>query len=426
MAMRLPMCILLVCIAASAAVRIHSEENLHSRIRNRKHSSHLRDAKHHAKNKDGKTSIQHKDAKTSIRHKHAKTSSQHAGGKHSAKQLDGALALLSDAIRNSNRNAVAPQMRFKQRAPFRSTDDPSSKTISMGDNGDGYPGADNGGEDDNQDDPNTNYRVLPVASKGLRMEPMPGMKDPTIFVRAPENFGSDANITKGYVRESQLSSLDMIKDAIDVSENRIKGLKLRVVEKQNFLDSLRKREKMLDADVSQDKTAVRNLLSHIDALDMRLTRLKKENELKQLSEMYENYTATAVHLEGQAAGLSNARNALFDRIQYMHNTIGGLRQREEADARQAVDGSDETLQAYGYSGALKDRKESLQNDMSSQMQQMAYQQQLLQQQLAFMSGNNGVVVAANPALAGNGNTGAKKPGAKKPGAKGAKKPPAKK
>ena len=171
----------------------------------------------------------------------------------------------------------------------------------MGDNGDGYPGADNGGEDDNQDDPNTNYRVLPVASKGLRMEPMPGMKDPTIFVRAPENFGSDANITKGYVRESQLSSLDMIKDAIDVSENRIKGLKLRVVEKQNFLDSLRKREKMLDADVSQDKTAVRNLLSHIDALDMRLTRLKKENELKQLSEMYENYTATAVHLEGQVS-----------------------------------------------------------------------------------------------------------------------------
>merc|ERR1712224_23604 len=163
---------------------------------------------------------------------------------------------------------------------------------------------------------------------------------------------------------------------------------LRVVEKQNFLDSLRKREQMLDSDVAQDQQAIRNLLSHIDALDLRLTRLKKENELKQLSEMYENYTATAVHLEGQAAGLSNARNALFDRIQYMHNTIGGLRQREEADARMAVDGSDETLQAYGYSGALEDRKQSLQRDMQRQMQQMAFQQQLLQQQLSFIAGTN--------------------------------------
>ena len=91
-------------------------------------------------------------------------------------------------------------------------------------------------------------------------------------------------------------------------------------------------------------------------------------------------------LNEQAAGLSNARNALFDRIQYMHNTIGGLRQREEADARMAVDGSDETLQAYGYSGALQDRKQSLQEDMQRQMQQMAYQQQLLQQQLSFIAG----------------------------------------
>merc|ERR1711934_770265 len=165
--------------------------------------------------------------------------------------------------------------------------------------------------------------------------------------------------------------------------DRIKGLKLRVVEKQNFLDSLRKRERMLDADVSQDQNAIRNMLNHIDALDLRLTRLKKEDELTQLSAMYDNYTSKAVNLEGQAAGLSNARDALFNRIQTMHNTIGGLRQREDANARMAVDGDDETLQTYGYAGALKERKEALEDEMSQQMQQL-----MLQQQLAAVAGAN--------------------------------------
>ena len=86
--------------------------------------------------------------------------------------------------------------------------------------------------------------------------------------------------------------------------------------------------------------------------------------------------------------MSNARDALFNRIQSMHNTIGGLRQREDANARMAVDGDDETLQTYGYAGALKERKEALEDEMSQQMQQMALQQQMLQQQLAAVAGMN--------------------------------------
>merc|ERR1712037_263917 len=209
----------------------------------------------------------------------------------------------------------------------------------------------------------------------VKMEPTPGMKDPSVYVRAPDKYDKSASVTRAYVAESQLTSIENITKAIDISEDRIKGLKLRVVEKQNFLDSLRKRERMLDADVSQDQNAIRNMLNHIDALDLRLTRLKKEDELKQLSAMYDNYTSKAMNLEGQAAGLSSARDALFNRIQTMHNTIGGLRQREDANARMAVDGDDETLQTYGYAGALKERKEALEDEM-------------LQQQLAAVAGAN--------------------------------------
>lgn len=242
---------------------------------------------------------------------------------------------------------------------------------------------------DGDDGGETTTNPLDPSVPVIKMDPMPGMKDKTIYVRAPGKYDKSASVTRGYVAESQLTSMEKIKQAIDTSEDRIKGLKLRTVEKQNFLDSLRKRERMLDADVSQDQNAIKNMLNHIDALDLRLTRLKKEEELKQLSAMYDNYTSKAVTLEGQAAGLSNARDALFNRIQSMHNTIGGLRQREDANARMAVDGDDETLQTYGYAGALKERKEALEDEMSQQMQQMALQQQMLQQQLATVAGANG-------------------------------------
>merc|ERR1712226_293389 len=108
---------------------------------------------------------------------------------------------------------------------------------------------------------------------------MPGMNDPAIYVRAPDVFDQNANVTNGYVSESQLTNIQKITNAIDESENRIKGLKLRVVEKGNFLDSLRKREQMLDSDVTQDREAIENMQNHIEALDLRLKRLKKENEL---------------------------------------------------------------------------------------------------------------------------------------------------
>jgi len=250
------------------------------------------------------------------------------------------------------------------------------KSVAPGD----APAGDDGGE--------TTTNPLDPSVPVVKMDPMPGMKDKSVYVRAPGKYDKSASITRGYVAESQLTSIEKITQAIDVSEDRIKGLKLRTVEKQNFLDSLRKRERMLDADVSQDQNAIKNMLNHIDALDLRLTRLKKEEELKQLSAMYDNYTSKAVNLEGQAAGLSNARDALFNRIQTMHNTIGGLRQREDANARMAVDGDDETLQTYGYAGALKERKEALEDEMSQQMQQMALQQQMLQQQLAAVAGAN--------------------------------------
>lgn len=332
-----------------------------------------------------------------------------------------AFSFVQDALLHGTNNHAAALPRFKSRAPYQNGDSQSRKTISGG-NGNATttttttttpspppPKEDEKSSDDNskKDEDDAVFKVVPGAQMGLKIEPMPGMKDPTVYVRSPDKYSQEAaSAARGYVQESQLTSITKLKDAIDTSENRIKGLKLRAVEKQNFLDSLRKRERLLESDVAQDQTAVQNLLNHIDALDLRLTRLKKENELKQLSTMYENYTSKALNLQGEAAGLSTARDALFDRIQTMHSTIGGLREREDANERMAVNSADDPLQTYGYAGALTERKESLQQEMARQMEQVALQQNLLQKQLGVITGVGSGVKETNSGSGSGSGSGA--------------------
>ena len=147
----------------------------------------------------------------------------------------------------SQANPYAALARFK-RAPFSEGDDPNKKSITLfsGNNedngGDGTTDGDgemgDNGLDNNADADLNNtdfertvvFKVLPKSQTGYRMKPMPGMKDPTIFVRAPDQYSKAASLTRGYVRESQLTSIDKITNAIDLSENRIKGLKLRAVD----------------------------------------------------------------------------------------------------------------------------------------------------------------------------------------------------
>lgn len=241
-------------------VRLHSQVERH----HRRHNIHSRLRHHHRRSA-------HKEKSFPSSYSPHAVQSNHVDAR--------ALSPLHNALRNANNKGYAAPLRFKSVASSAASgkdrvDDDATETTP---------------------DPLDPSASVPV----VKMEPMPGMKDPSVYVRAPDKYDKSASVTRAYVAESQLTSIENITKAIDISEDRIKGLKLRVVEKQNFLDSLRKRERMLDADVSQDQNAIRNMLNHIDALDLRLTRLKKEDELTQLSAMYDNYTSKAVNLEGQ-------------------------------------------------------------------------------------------------------------------------------
>mgnify|MGYP000004217869 FL=1 len=107
--------------------------------------------------------------------------------------------------------------------------------------------------------------------EGLKLEPAPGQNDEPVTIRNPEDYMDEIEATTDFIgSHSYENDIKELLGEIDESENKVKSLNVRVVEKQNFLDSLLKRESMLSDDLSKDKIAVDNLNAHIKALNARV------------------------------------------------------------------------------------------------------------------------------------------------------------
>ncbi len=131
---------------------------------------------------------------------------------------------------------------------------------------------------------------------------------------------------------------------IDSSENQVKNLKLHVVEKENFLESLVKREDIVQADLTADKLAVNDLASHIKSLKARVERMKREKQLRLLEAQFHQYAAAASKLKGQADELSTVKNALFNKMQYLNDIIKPLQEEENTNMRLSINsGTDQLL-----------------------------------------------------------------------------------
>ena len=57
-------------------------------------------------------------------------------------------------------------------------------------------------------------------------------------------------------------------------------MKLKIVEKENFIDGVMKKENLLQADLGADKAIVSDLESHMKAVNARVERIKKEKQVR--------------------------------------------------------------------------------------------------------------------------------------------------
>lgn len=182
------------------------------------------------------------------------------------------------------------------------------------------------------------FKVAPPEKGGFPVKPAPGQNDPVVHIRPRYDYAETVKMTSDYLgSHSYKDDIKSLLMEIDRSENTIKGLKLRIVEKENFIDSLVKREDMLQEDVNKDKQAVENLHSHVKALRARVERIKKTKQLAELQAQYNEYSAAATKLKGQADELAKVKGALESKISTLEDRVSPLLQKENYEMRASID-----------------------------------------------------------------------------------------
>lgn len=182
------------------------------------------------------------------------------------------------------------------------------------------------------------FKVAPPEKGGFPVKPAPGQNDPVVHIRPRYDYAEAVKMTSDYLgSHSYKDDIKSLLMEIDRSENTIKGLKLRIVEKENFIDSLVKREDMLQEDVNKDKQAVENLHSHVKALRARVERIKKTKQLAELQAQYNEYSAAATKLKGQADELTKVKGALESKITTLSERVSPLLQKENYEMRASID-----------------------------------------------------------------------------------------
>jgi len=196
------------------------------------------------------------------------------------------------------------------------------------------------------------FKVAPPEKGGFPVKPAPGQNDPVVHIRPRYDYAETVKMTSDYLgSHSYKDDIKSLLMEIDRSENTIKGLKLRIVEKENFIDSLVKREDMLQEDVNKDKQAVENLHSHVKALRARVERIKKTKQLAELQAQYNEYSAAATKLKGQADELAKVKGALESKISTLEDRVSPLLQKENYEMRASIDVPNRKDDDAGASGA---------------------------------------------------------------------------
>jgi phage shock protein A len=174
------------------------------------------------------------------------------------------------------------------------------------------------------------YKVAPGVKGGLAFEPSAGQNDPAVHIRARADYAEPVKQigeflgSHGYKEDVK----DLLVE-VDKSQNYMKGLKLRIAEKENFVDSLVAREDMLQDDVNKDKQALDNLQAHVKALHARVEKIKKSKQLSELQAQFDEYNAAASKLSSQADQLASVKAALQTKISDLSNQRDALGAQEK-------------------------------------------------------------------------------------------------
>ncbi len=95
---------------------------------------------------------------------------------------------------------------------------------------------------------------------GVELLPFPGQNDTAVTIRSKDSFMEEVDTVEAFALSHAFTEdvQKLLLDAED-TEEQIKKLKVRIVEKNNFLESVGKREQLLKDDVKADEDFIKTL-----------------------------------------------------------------------------------------------------------------------------------------------------------------------
>ena len=173
---------------------------------------------------------------------------------------------------------------------------------------------------------------------GMIMDAPPGMgNQPPVDVLPLTAVGGNLPATSHYgVLHSYVEDLGVLVGELDESEAKARKLRMMIVEKDNFLEGLQKREKLLRIDMTEHKQTLSALAAHIQAVEARIGRLKQERQLAEIAAQKHQFDSAAGKLNVELDGIRGVASALDSRIKHLGGGINSNMASEMEAMRRSV------------------------------------------------------------------------------------------
>lgn len=123
---------------------------------------------------------------------------------------------------------------------------------------------------------------------------------------------------------------------LDDSQKQLQDLRVKLAEKDNFLEAMRRRETVLRIDESQRQEELASVVSHIHAIEARIERIKMERRAMELVAQKYQYNWATDALAGQASDIAQVSSAIGARLQRMDSNVKESVQQEMSAMRRSL------------------------------------------------------------------------------------------
>tara|TARA_Y100000780_G_C13552849_1_gene366025 strand:+ start:14 stop:574 length:561 start_codon:yes stop_codon:yes gene_type:complete len=123
---------------------------------------------------------------------------------------------------------------------------------------------------------------------------------------------------------------------LDDSEEQARTLRLKLMEKDNLLGTMLHREKIIDIDLGERKQELAAINAHIQGIEARVDRLKKERRSMELTSQKHQYDSAANTLKMQVNDVQQVSSALESRVQHLNERITRQVQQEATALRRSL------------------------------------------------------------------------------------------